>query len=127
MGIFSNIFSSDNVAGKIIVNGEVYEANGGSVTITSSGRNSRVIIGDKVVGNHSDVNLNVSIMGDCRTVETNSGDVKVSGSVGGKISTVSGDVNCGNVEGSVSTVSGDVEANDISGSVSTISGDIEHI
>lgn len=129
MDIFNkmcNIFSGDNVAGKVIVNGVAYESNGGSVNINSSGSRSQVLIDGKIVGSYSEVKLNVSIQGSCGNVETKSGDIKIGGDAKGYVKTVSGDVKCCDVDGSINTVSGDVEAYNVTGSVKTISGDIEH-
>lgn len=49
---------------------------------------------------------NVTINGDCKHVNTASGDVKCNDVV--SISTASGDVHCENVEGCVNTCSGDI-------------------
>jgi len=42
----------------------------------------------------------------------------------GKVTTMSGDINCGDVAGSIKTMSGDVVCGKVAGGVSSMSGDI---
>lgn len=51
----------------------------------------------------------VTVTGDAGSIATQSGDVNIEGNVGGSVSTMSGDVDCGSIGGSVSTMSGDVK------------------
>lgn len=68
----------------------------------------------------------INITGDAGAIEAGGADVTVSGSVIGRINTVSGDVKVdGSVGGDVQTVSGDVKTASIKGSVKTVSGDID--
>lgn len=55
--------------------------------------------------------IKIEINGDVGQVDVVSGDVFVSGSVGGDIIAMSGDVKAGNVYGSVSTLSGSIRHN----------------
>lgn len=102
----------------------------GSVDIdgrTFTGRNIS-INGDRVVvdGVEQDGqlvgNISITVNGDVESIASGSGDIKAQ-SVG-KVSTGSGDVECGDVSGSVTTGSGDIKCGRISGSASTMSGDI---
>lgn len=103
----------------VIINGKVYSGN--NLTIT----NNKVIIDGKVIddGNTKEINITVNsdiqnikvdtcssfnMTGNAGTVVTASGDVRISGSVNGSVTTVSGDVRCKSIAGSVSTISGDV-------------------
>ena len=87
--------------------------------------NGRVVVdGNDVTPNAKDIRIEVN--GDVDDLDVDAcSTVKVTGSVR-KLSTVSGDVECGNVGGDVKTVSGDVTCGTISGRVSTVSGDIDH-
>lgn len=103
----------------IIINGNTYSGN--SIVVS----NGKVIINGKdvtpdskeiyikVEGNIEELKVDscnkVEIVGDVSNVKTQSGDVEISGNVGGSIQTMSGDVDCGNVGGSISTMSGDVK------------------
>lgn len=110
------------VSGKVTVNGNVFQTNGGSLSIDGNGN---VIINGETVLNIESKNIEVNIVGDVGNLQTTSGDIKVEGTVKGSVKTVSGDVqvNVG-VTGDVQTVSGDVESPQISGNVKTVSGNI---
>lgn len=70
--------------------------------------------------------IEIHISGDCQIVQSQSGDVTVSGSVDGDVSSQSGNISIHNVvQGDVKTMSGDVTVSgSIGGKVSTMSGDI---
>ena len=77
---------------KIVINGK--QISGRSISI----RDGKVIVDGKEVDNNEISNMvgsghiKIEINGDVGQVDTVSGDVVVSGSVGGSISTMSGDV-----------------------------------
>lgn len=80
----------------------------GTQTIQCGEPVKTVVIG----GNASYVfgGFTVVVNGNVEQVSTTSGDVSVSGNVGGSVSTKSGDIEInGNVGGSASTVSGDID------------------
>lgn len=121
---------------QIIINGKSYI--GSSVSIN----NNRVIVNGKEINEDSKV-INITVEGNVDSVEvdycakivvngfvnklsTTSGDVEC-GNVNQTVKTVSGDVECGNVGGDVSSTSGDIKAQNINGSVKTLSGDIKYV
>lgn len=116
----TDIVCSENST--ITINGQSFS--GSSVNIC----NGTVIIDGKkqegVILGHI---VNIEIKGDCKSVDTTSGNVNVTGNMMGDIDCTSGDVRItGNVTGSVQTVSGDVKCGTVGGSVKTVSGDIEN-
>lgn len=104
---------------------ESIRCNGGSVVVS----NGRVVVNGVEIRNLKDVaekEVHIVVDGDvsslevdcCETVEihgnagrvdTQSGDVRVSGDVSGNIDTMSGNVECGNVRGGIDTMSGNVK------------------
>lgn len=113
-----NIFRSKS---KVIINGKTYD-HGKNVSIT----NGKVVI-DGVVQEDNILAagpISVLIQGTCGNIECASGEVIVSGSVDGDVSTASGDIDCGDVQGSISTASGDVQCGNVGGRITTASGDI---
>lgn len=68
----------------------------------------------------------VSIMGNCKQVQTTSGDISAM-DIEGNAKSTSGDIECsGSIGGHAETTSGDIECHgNIHGSASTLSGDIE--
>lgn len=67
----------------------------------------------------------LTVTGNCNSLSTVSGDVKVEGDIAKNVETTSGDVRAREIGGNVKTISGDVVASKINGSVNTVSGDIE--
>lgn len=115
-----NIFFGDKVKGKVVINGVEYS--GSNININSSGS---VTIDGSIVSTVSDKVINIVVQGDCDSVDTSSGDIKVWGNVNGNVNASSGDIDVeGDVKGNVNTSSGDVHADKIYGRTSTISGDI---
>lgn len=70
--------------------------------------------------------INIQINGNVGDIQTEVGDVTVSGSVSGNIKTASGDIECGDVQGNAKSMSGDIKCGVVHGDVSTMSGDIRH-
>lgn len=92
----------DNVNGVITINGSKVDLEPGLVSLQVNIHND---VGDVTVRGSGDVTVAGDVKGD---VNTQSGDVEVSGSVS-RVSTMSGDVDIvGSVSGSVSTMSGDI-------------------
>lgn len=105
---------------------------GGSVSINGrqfAGRNiivdgDVVVVDGEVQEGIETQRLSIEIHGDVERVETEHGDVEAK-HITGSVKTMSGDVNVsGNIGGDVSTMSGDVHATHIGGGISTMSGDI---
>lgn len=98
-----------------------------------SGGHSVVITGNKVIVDGVDVTpdakaINIEVHGNVERLEADVCErISVAGDVG-SIQTQSGDVDVtGHVSGSISTMSGDVDSGgSIGGGVSTMSGDIRH-
>jgi hypothetical protein len=103
---------------KIVINGTTYQ--GRSVVI---GNGQIVIDGKNITPDDKQINISVlgdidrlevdvcekvSVNGNVGHVETQSGNVEVSGDVNGGIQTMSGSVLCGNISGSVKTMSGSI-------------------
>lgn len=112
-----NIFGifSDSVQ----INGKTYK--GKNVSIV----NGEVFVDGKIQSEFTtQKNIRIQISGNVHTVESQSGDVEISGGVSGDVSSASGDIKCGAVGGSVQTASGDVKCGDVRGNVKTLSGDI---
>lgn len=121
MGIISNIFRSEfNGNGTVVINDKTYS--GRSITII----NGHVTVDGVAQDKLESFNVSVYVGGNPEEVSTISGNITVSGNVGGDVKTTSGDICCGDVDGSVKTTSGDVECAQIAGSVHTVSGDISH-
>lgn len=121
---------------QIIINGKSYT--GSSISIN----NNRIIINGNQINEDSKV-INITIDGNIDSLDvdycekvvvngfvnklsTTSGDVEC-GNVNQTVKTVSGDIECGNVGGDVSSTSGDIKAQNINGSVKTLSGDIKYV
>lgn len=118
MSLFNAIFG-DNITGNVVINGNSYKGNNVNI------QGDKIIIDGVVVGSEESKVITVQINGDCFSVQTSSGKVNISGSVGNNVTTVSGDVICTNVAGNVKTVSGDVRCGDIGGDVKTVSGGVK--
>ncbi len=123
----ANIFqnhtgSGDNIGGvnKVVVNGKIYA--GGSVVIG----NGRVLINDEDVTPEAKV-INIQCEGDLNSLKIdNCESVSINGNAG-SVSVANGDVQIsGSVMGNVSSTNGSVSCQDVSGNVSTINGDIKH-
>lgn len=107
----------DIVAGKTIINGQVYT---GRVTVTD-----KVIINNGVETPLDTTVFNISVVGDVKSLSVVNGHVDIIGDVD-RISTMSGDVTVdGDVNGGIETMSGDIEIEgNVGGSVSSMSGDV---
>jgi hypothetical protein len=130
-GLFNQL---KNTMSTFKINSHTYS--GSSIVIN----NGKVIIDGKDVsdqvkglvinieGNVGSLSVNIcdklTVTGDVGDIQTQSGDVKVSGSVKGNINTQAGDITCGNIGGDVETQAGDIECATISGKASTMAGDI---
>lgn len=120
---FKNIVNSSVVGdisnSRISINGTTY--NGNSVTIingkvivdgkdmTPDAKNIDI----RVVGDISKLSVDIcdslTVTGNVNDLNTVSGDVSIGGDVSQNVKTVSGDVKCGNIGGKVTTVSGDIK------------------
>ena len=106
---------------KITINGKTYLSSG-NISIV----NGTVIMDSEKFSTDEKI-INISIEGDMNTLEVDCCDkVSIKGEVG-RVSTVSGDIECGNVNGGISSVSGDVRCGNVGGSISTVSGDVKHV
>jgi len=85
---------------RVIIDGEDVTPDAKQITIQVNGNVERLNV---------DVCEVVTIAGDAVSVQTTSGDINVGGNVGGSVSSVSGDIDCGSIAGDVSTVSGDIK------------------
>lgn len=87
------------------------------------------VINVNITGNVEKIDIDycnqLSVTGNCNSVSTVSGNVKVEGDIVKNVETTSGDIRAREIGGNVKTVSGDVVASKINGSVNTVSGDIE--
>lgn len=83
--------------------------------------------GNEIIEFGKERHIQVIIEGNCKNLETMSGDIEVRGNVEGYVKTSSGDVEVGSdIKGNVKTSSGDVEVGgNVSGSCNTNSGDID--
>lgn len=106
-------------SGTVMINGQSFS--GKTVTV----RDGRVFVD----GNPQDMCLQgrilVHVYGNCQSVDSGAGDVSVSGSVLGNVTTSAGDIQCGRVGGNVSTKAGDVTCGPVAGTVRTVTGDIQ--
>lgn len=81
--------------------------------------------GRLIYKNKNNVNLTINVLSNTDSVQVYTGDVNVSGSVGGNVVSSSGDINVHlYVNGNVSTSSGDVHCSIVRGGCRTNSGDI---
>lgn len=105
--------------GSIEVNGD--QIRGKSITI----ENGEIFVDGEMKKSELFGDINITINGDVESLENANGTVKANNV--GKISTMSGDVECGDVSGNVSTMSGDIECDAVAGKVETMSGDITYV
>lgn len=107
----------------VIVNGKKYTVPNGNVSVignkiyvnnklitdesSCTSKEIKIVINGNVEGGIKVDSGNVTVFGDCKDINTMSGDVECK-NVNGNIKTQSGDVKCGNVSGDISTMSGDV-------------------
>lgn len=107
----------------VVVNGKKYTVPNGSVSVIGnkvyvdgklitdeSGYTSKeikIVINGNVEGEIKVDSGHVIVFGECKDINTMSGDVECR-NVNGNIKTQSGNVKCGNVSGDISTMSGDV-------------------
>jgi hypothetical protein len=119
-----NGFICSDLTINIIVNGKTIETK----TITSDKNIMIEVKGDVIESIAVEGSGNIHVSGNVGgNVETVSGDASVAGDVQGSVKTTSGDAKItGNVAGDVKTVSGEVRSQSISGKVSTVSGDVRH-
>lgn len=86
--------------------------------------NNKVIVDGKPVELEESKVINVSVQGDVEILNVDVCEtMNITGNVK-KLSTISGDVDCGHVEGNVETTSGEVTCGDVNGSIKTMSGDV---
>jgi DUF4097 and DUF4098 domain-containing protein YvlB len=120
---------------KITINGKTYVGENISVVngvVKINGKH--VEITDKIINISVDGDLDtlsvdnaeqITINGDCGTIESGSGNVKAN-NIYGDVETASGKVEVvGTITGKVETASGNVSADTIQGSVKTVSGNIK--
>ncbi len=104
----------------IIINGTVISGSGnvvisggkitvGGVDVTPDSKQITIEVKGNVDQLTVDCCDKISVVGDVKSIKTQSGDVEVTGNVNGSVQTMSGDVDCGNVEGSISTMSGNIK------------------
>ena len=110
----------------VILNGKKYEVDG-----TVSIINDRLYVNGQLFDNGEplDRTVNITIVGDVQSVKLDKGpshvSVKISGNVGGDVTTTSGDIDiAGDVTGDVRSTAGDIKCKNVSGGVKTVSGDI---
>jgi lipopolysaccharide export system protein LptA len=89
---------------RITVNGTTFDVpDGSSVSVI----NGQVVVGGRTMSSVPPAApVYITVDGTCGSIQTQSGDVTVTGDVNGSVSTMSGGVSCGKVGGSVSTMSG---------------------
>ncbi|MGH2666042.1 hypothetical protein [Flavobacterium sp.] len=95
--------------GNIRISGNKVFVDGKDVTNEFDSKEINVVVTGNIEYLKVDACNKITITGDVKSVETQSGDVGVSGNVGGSIKTMSGDVDCQEVSGNISTMSGDVK------------------
>jgi len=121
VSINGKIYSGRNISiinGKVIIDGkDNTPGNDKVISITITGDVESLVV---------DYCEKITIDGNVTSVKTTSGDVEITGDIGGDVSTVSGDVESNDISGSVKTTSGDVKCGNINGNVSTLSGDIKN-
>jgi hypothetical protein len=110
----------------IIINGRQYEVNGPISMI-----NDRIYVNGQLFENGEALErkVNITIVGGVHSIKLDKGpsevNIKITGNVGGSITTTSGDVEvAGNVLGDVKSTSGDIKCKNVTGSVRTVSGGI---
>lgn len=143
MGIFNKI--KQNFGGKIVnmqsgscnINGVTYTGNnitivGGKVIIDGVEQESleeSKVLNIIINGNVDKLEScnEVTVHGDCNSVDSMSGSVTINGNVENGIDTQSGRVEVsGDVGGSVETMSGRVSCGNVAGNIQTMSGNIKH-
>jgi hypothetical protein len=105
--------------GRIEINGKSFFGN--HININAG----RVVVDGITQGDVIGHVVHVTVIGDCESVENESGNVTVRG-VTGSLRTGSGDVIAANVAGGIQTGSGDVSCGTVGGSIRTGSGDVHH-
>lgn len=108
---------------------------GGKSTVTIDGKtfsgSSISISGNKVivdgVTQEGELvgDINVTVNGDCQSVENSNGTVEVKGSAG-SVRTSNGRITCGNVGGDVTSSNGTITCGAVTGNVRTSNGNIRH-
>lgn len=104
----------------VTINGKTYQ--GRNISVTGDGN----VVVDGVRQKGAVVGpITIVVNGDSKSITTQSGDVRVQGTVN-RVETMSGDVDvAGNILGDVSTMSGDITAHAIKGHAQSDSGDVE--
>lgn len=96
-------YSGNNIIisnGKVVINGKDVTPDSKDINIKVEGNIDKLVV---------DSCNKIEITGAVLDIKTQSGDIDISGSVTGSISTMSGDIDCGNVGGSIKTMSGDIK------------------
>ena len=110
---------------KININGKTYNApDGCSVSV----KNGEVYIDGKLIDDiPSRTYIEITVIGDCKEVTTDAGNINIKGNVEGNVSNDAGNIYIeGDVSGNVTIDTGNIIANHISGNVSTDCGNIGH-
>ena len=131
------LFNKIKGMAKVVINGGSIVCNGNSIIVSNDCVyiDGKKIDTDKLIDIHIDGNIDslkvdyckmISVNGDCKNVQSTSGDVSAM-NVTGNVKTTSGDIECsGSIGGNAETTSGDIECHgNIHGSAATLSGDIE--
>ena len=109
----------------ININGKTYNApDGCSVSV----KNGEVYIDGKLIDDSpSKTHIEITVIGDCKEVTTDAGNINIKGNVEGNVVSDAGNISVeGYVNGNVTIDTGNVIANHIYGSVSTDCGNIGH-
>ena len=101
--------SMSGVYGEVKVGSRVYHLKGETILV----KNGKVFINGKPDndGSSDESNIEVvsiTVIGDCKSVSTESGNIHVEGNILGDAKTMSGDIKSKRIGGSASTLSGDV-------------------
>ncbi len=105
--------------GTVTIDGKTFTGssiriNGNKVTVDGV-EQSGELVGD----------IQVTVNGNCESVENSNGNVEVKGTVG-TVRTSNGKITCGNVGGDVISSNGTITCGTVSGSVRTSNGNIHH-
>jgi len=112
-------YQSNNISiknSKIVINGKDVTPNEKQISIVVTGNITTLdvescetikITGDVTTVKTMSGNVNCGNVKD--NAKTMSGDIMVTGNVGGNAESTSGDINCGNITGNVKTMSGDIK------------------
>src|SRR5690348_1970575 len=100
--INGTVITGDNITvnnGKIVVDGKEISIEAKQIKISVEGNINALKV---------DACNEISVAGDCGSVESASGGIRVGGNVFGDVKTMSGDISCGDIKGNAKTMSGDI-------------------